>query len=282
MRWVTGSAEAGSLTPARWSMLDLGVAKGFTRRPTQAFEVSDVQEGQFASECRMHDQFLLSRGIGAEVRRYGCRRLGRELRNAGRRRRAGRRTGERRRDDRSRSGRPAVDGRGSWFVSLVVGVGGVGENCAFAQGIRAECRGVRRWVDAAKRPRRGGAAVVSSSATVGRAAGGRLRGSRRSRRASQEIDERTLQHVMPSFRLVASGHDVNDHASAPFDTNEFRDVASSLDSQSHGPIEFRLLPDSAEVGSDGALSIGGCSLLELASSFGTPLFVYDADHIRTR
>ena len=57
---VTGSAEAGSLTPARWSMLDLGVAQaGFTRRPTQAFEVSvDVQEGQFASECRMHDQFL--------------------------------------------------------------------------------------------------------------------------------------------------------------------------------------------------------------------------------
>ncbi len=48
------------------------------------------------------------------------------------------------------------------------------------------------------------------------------------------------------------------------------------------PIEFRLLPDSAEVGSDGALSIGGCSLLELASSFGTPLFVYDVDHIRTR
>ena len=48
------------------------------------------------------------------------------------------------------------------------------------------------------------------------------------------------------------------------------------------PIEFRLLPDSAEVGPDGALSIGGCSLLELASSFGTPLFVYDVDHIRTR
>jgi diaminopimelate decarboxylase len=30
------------------------------------------------------------------------------------------------------------------------------------------------------------------------------------------------------------------------------------------------------------LSIGGCSLLELASTFGTPLFVYDAEHIRTR
>jgi diaminopimelate decarboxylase len=48
------------------------------------------------------------------------------------------------------------------------------------------------------------------------------------------------------------------------------------------PIEFRLLPDSSEVGPDGALRIGGCSVLELASSFGTPLFVYDVDHIRTR
>jgi diaminopimelate decarboxylase len=48
------------------------------------------------------------------------------------------------------------------------------------------------------------------------------------------------------------------------------------------PIEFRLLPDSATVGPDGVLSIGGCPLTELASSFGTPLFVYDVDHIRTR
>jgi hypothetical protein len=41
-------------------MVGLGVAKaGFTRRPTQAFEASvDVQEGQFASKCRMHDRFL--------------------------------------------------------------------------------------------------------------------------------------------------------------------------------------------------------------------------------
>jgi diaminopimelate decarboxylase len=48
------------------------------------------------------------------------------------------------------------------------------------------------------------------------------------------------------------------------------------------PIEFRLLPDSATVGRDGTLSVGGCSLLALADQFGTPLFVYDAEHIRTR
>jgi diaminopimelate decarboxylase len=48
------------------------------------------------------------------------------------------------------------------------------------------------------------------------------------------------------------------------------------------PIEFRLLPDSATVGSDGALSIGGCSLLDVAARFGTPLFVYDVDHVRAR
>jgi len=48
------------------------------------------------------------------------------------------------------------------------------------------------------------------------------------------------------------------------------------------PIEFTLLPDSAEVGSDGSLFVGGCSLLDLATEFGTPLFIYDAEQIRSR
>ena len=48
------------------------------------------------------------------------------------------------------------------------------------------------------------------------------------------------------------------------------------------PIEFTLLPDSAAIGPDGTLTIGGCSLLELADEFGTPAFVYDVGHIRTR
>jgi len=48
------------------------------------------------------------------------------------------------------------------------------------------------------------------------------------------------------------------------------------------PIEFSLLPDSAAVGADGALAVGGCSLLDLAAEFGTPTFVYDVEHVRSR
>lgn len=43
-----------------------------------------------------------------------------------------------------------------------------------------------------------------------------------------------------------------------------------------------LLPDNAVVDDTGRLSIGGCDLLDLAEEFGTPLFVYDEDHIRAR
>ena len=48
------------------------------------------------------------------------------------------------------------------------------------------------------------------------------------------------------------------------------------------PIEFTLLPDSAAIGQDGALTVGECSLLDLAAEFGTPAFVYDVGHIRSR
>jgi diaminopimelate decarboxylase len=48
------------------------------------------------------------------------------------------------------------------------------------------------------------------------------------------------------------------------------------------PIARHLLPDTAEVGPDGALSIGGCDVLELAAEHGTPLFVYDEAHLRAR
>ena len=49
-----------------------------------------------------------------------------------------------------------------------------------------------------------------------------------------------------------------------------------------GPIPLRLLPDHATIAADGRLSIAGCDLLELAERFGTPLFVYDEDHLRAR
>jgi len=44
----------------------------------------------------------------------------------------------------------------------------------------------------------------------------------------------------------------------------------------------RLLPDTAAVGDDGWLTVGGCSIADLATEFGTPLFVYDEQHIRNR
>jgi diaminopimelate decarboxylase len=43
-----------------------------------------------------------------------------------------------------------------------------------------------------------------------------------------------------------------------------------------------LLPDTAAVDASGRLSIGGCDILELAAEHGTPLFVYDEEHLRAR
>jgi diaminopimelate decarboxylase len=49
-----------------------------------------------------------------------------------------------------------------------------------------------------------------------------------------------------------------------------------------GPIGAELLPDSAAPGPGGHLCVGGVDLVELAETMGTPLFVYDEDHLRTR
>lgn len=47
-------------------------------------------------------------------------------------------------------------------------------------------------------------------------------------------------------------------------------------------IGWNLLPDSAEVGAEGELLVGGCDLAALAEEFGTPLFVYDEAQLRAR
>jgi diaminopimelate decarboxylase len=46
------------------------------------------------------------------------------------------------------------------------------------------------------------------------------------------------------------------------------------------PIERHLLPRSGSVDARGHLLIGGIDLLELVEQFGSPLFVYDEDHLR--
>jgi len=48
------------------------------------------------------------------------------------------------------------------------------------------------------------------------------------------------------------------------------------------PLPWQLLPDTAAVGDDGWLAVGGCSTQALAEEFGTPLFVYDEAHLRAR
>ncbi|MEY4130062.1 MAG: diaminopimelate decarboxylase [Actinomycetota bacterium] len=47
-------------------------------------------------------------------------------------------------------------------------------------------------------------------------------------------------------------------------------------------LSLHLLPETAAVQSNGHLSIGGCDVVELAAEFGTPLFVYDEEHLRRR
>jgi len=47
-------------------------------------------------------------------------------------------------------------------------------------------------------------------------------------------------------------------------------------------IPRRLLSDTAAVGDDGWLTVGGCSIGDLAADYGTPLFVYDEAHLRNR
>ncbi len=46
------------------------------------------------------------------------------------------------------------------------------------------------------------------------------------------------------------------------------------------PLERHLLPRTAEVDAKGHLRVGGVDVLELAEEFGTPLFVYDENHLR--
>jgi diaminopimelate decarboxylase len=48
------------------------------------------------------------------------------------------------------------------------------------------------------------------------------------------------------------------------------------------PLPRGPLSDSAEIGDDGWLAIGGCSIADLVAEHGTPLFVYDEDHLRAR
>ena len=61
-----------------------------------------------------------------------------------------------------------------------------------------------------------------------------------------------------------------------------RPDASSAHEPGTSPVPLSLLPDGARLGEGGRLSIAGVDVLDLAADFGTPVFVYDEDHIRSR
>ena len=48
------------------------------------------------------------------------------------------------------------------------------------------------------------------------------------------------------------------------------------------PLPAHLLPDNAVVGADGVLAIAGVSVVDIAAEYGTPVFVYDEEHLRAR
>jgi diaminopimelate decarboxylase len=47
-------------------------------------------------------------------------------------------------------------------------------------------------------------------------------------------------------------------------------------------IPVQLLSDTAAIAADGSLTVGGCSVADIAAEHGTPVFVYDEAHLRAR
>lgn len=47
-------------------------------------------------------------------------------------------------------------------------------------------------------------------------------------------------------------------------------------------LDRRLLSDNTDIGADGMLTVGGCSIADVTAEFGTPVFVYDERHLRDR
>lgn len=60
------------------------------------------------------------------------------------------------------------------------------------------------------------------------------------------------------------------------------DVTDRSAPVANGPLPRHLLPDNASVDPNGRLSIGGVDILDLVADVGTPVFVFDEEHLRSR
>ena len=58
--------------------------------------------------------------------------------------------------------------------------------------------------------------------------------------------------------------------------------AGATEASSDAPLERQLLSETAAVDHSGQLSVGGANVIALAEEHGTPLFIYDEAHIRSR
>ena len=67
-----------------------------------------------------------------------------------------------------------------------------------------------------------------------------------------------------------------------FQRLSYRGPMQQVDQQASDPVRWSLLPSTAGVLADGQLTIGGCSVEDLAATYGTPLFIYDEAHLRSR
>jgi diaminopimelate decarboxylase len=61
-----------------------------------------------------------------------------------------------------------------------------------------------------------------------------------------------------------------------------RTIAALPDLRAPGPVPSRLLSDNAGIGADGRLLMAGVDVVDLAERVGTPLFIYDEGHLRSR
>ena len=59
-------------------------------------------------------------------------------------------------------------------------------------------------------------------------------------------------------------------------------MAESRTPHAFAPVEHQLLPETATVLDSGHLSIGGCDVIDVVQEFGTPVFLYDEAHLRSR
>src|SRR6202789_2427313 len=91
-----------------------------------------------------------------------------------------------------------------------------------------------------------------------------------------------MERSAPRFPSMDWRMGVVDHSTVSVPLPSLKKEVDRATTPLAAPVALRLLPDSALVGSDGHLSIGGVDVVDLAQEVGTPVFIYDEAHLRDR